>query len=496
LVLALRTEFLLVVLGRVVTALIAVGSLRVMTALLAPSDYGQWAVLMAFQTFCTLFLINPVDQHVFRHAHEWWDNGTLLSHLKKFEQYVRWVSLVIMIVVLLWGYLDHAREYGDYAVVLIAGLSVGALVYFGTGNMLLVTFLNVLGFRAQGVIIAITGASAALTCSVIFAATYPHAISWVLGQSFGLGVGAWGAWHVLRKHALKADAPMGKITFADFLNRNVIVRFCLPLAAATGLMWLQNSGYRFLVSGVWGAADLGLLVVGLGLSAQMAGLVETLAMQFLYPYFARRLTDAKTDVEISAALSDLMNVLAPIYAIWAGLNAICAPALLEVLTDARYHVATHFVILGAMIEFARCTTNLWSNTARAVRQTRGLILPYALGAAVVWGGALVSIHYSGELMAFSVVLVAAGAITCVAMVVAMIRLLPISIDVIRTGGALAVMLACFALASVTTPKVEGLLSSLIFLMGAGLLTGLFALIMLWRSPALSRLLSATLRGSN
>jgi O-antigen/teichoic acid export membrane protein len=491
--LALRTDFLLVVLGRVVTALIAVASLRIMTTLLEPSDYGQWAMLMAFQTFCGLFLINPVDQHVFRHAHAWWDNGTLLSHFAKFEQYLKLVSLIITVVVMLWWNRGQGSEHSNYLVALFAGIAVGAIVYLGTWSMLLVTFLNVLGFRVQSVIFAIVGSTVGLICSILFVSQYTYAISWILGQAVGAAVAALGAWHVLKKHASIANIICKKMTFSNFLDRKTILSFCLPLAAATGFMWLQNSGYRFLVNEVWGAAELGFLVIGLSVSAQLTALIETLAMQFLYPYFVRRLTDAESDAQIGVALSDLMNVLAPIYAIWAGFNAVCAAALLEVLTDARYHVAVPFVIFGAMIEFTRCITNLWSNTARAVRQTRGLIVPYALGAAVVWFGAIVVAHFKMNLIDFSFVLVFAGIVTCAVMIIAMLRLLPITVDVTRWAGGLSIMCMCFAIASATTIRADGLFQSIAILALAGVVSGFFIMALLWRNPALSRLLSVSLR---
>jgi O-antigen/teichoic acid export membrane protein len=490
---ALRSSFLLLVFGRLVTALIAVASLRVLTTLLAPSDYGQWALLVAFQTFCGLFLINPVDQHVFRHAHKWWDDGIFLSYLAKFDQYIRFVSLFIMVAVILWSYYSQGDGNNNLVLGLAAGMVVGFIVYIGTWNTMFVAFLNVFGFRAQSVIWMITSALVGLTFSTFFVMQYPHAISWIFGQALGAAVGAIGAWRTLRSHSVKISASNKHFVFADFLNRSTILRFCLPLAAATGFMWLQNTGYRFWVGGVWGVAELGILVVGLGVSAQLAAIIESLAMQFLYPYFARSITDAKSEKEVGAALSDLMNVLAPIYAIWAGFNAVCAGAFLEMLTDARYHVAVPFVIFGAMIEFVRCITNLWSNTARAIRRTKGLILPYGLGATVVWLGAIGAAHFEIGLNGLSFVLVIAGIVTCAAMIILMQRLLPISIDVPRLAIGLSVMGACFALAIIMPMQLIGPYQNLVFLLLSGAVASSIMVAMLLRNPALTRLLSASLR---
>lgn len=488
----LRTNFLIVVLGRIVTALIAVASLRIMTTLLNPSDYGQWALLVAFQTFCALFLINPVDQHLFRHAHEWWDEGKLLSYLLRFEQYIRYVSIFIIAVLLLWYYIPS--DGGDNLEVgLLAGVTVGSMVYFGAWNIIFVTLLNMLGFRVQSITWMVISALVGMLCSVFLVMQYPHAILWMLGQSLGMAVGAFGAWKTLRSHSLKGSDSSRHIAFTDFLNPSTILTFCLPLGAATGFMWLQSTGYRFFVDGVWGVAELGILVVGLGISAQLTAIVESLAMQFLYPYFARRITNAKSDDQTGAALSDLMNVLAPIYAIWAGFNAMCAAALLEVLTDERYHVAIPFVIFGAMIEFMRTTTNLWSNTARAVRRTKGLIVPYGLGAAVVWAGAIGAAYFQTDLFGLSSVLVAGGIATCGGMIVIMQHLLPLTIDVPRIVFGLVVMSLCFTVAIMMPIQIVGLYQHLVMLILSGVVTCLLMAATLWRNPALTRLLSAPLR---
>lgn len=492
---ALRSDFMLVVFGRLAAALVAVASLRIMTTLLEPNDYGQWALLIAFQTFCALFLINPVDQHLFRHAHEWWDEGLLFGYLKQFDQYIRLVSIFILIAVVLWGYYIESDGSSNFVSKLLAGVAVGSIVYFSTWNITFVTLLNVLGFRVQSVIWMIVSVLLGLIFSTIFVMQYHHAVSWVLGQALGAAVGALGAWGTLHSHTAQVSVSSRRVAFKDFLSPTTIFVFCLPLAAATGFMWLQNTGYRFWVNGVWGTAELAILVVGLGVSAQLTGIIEGLAMQFLYPYFSRQISDAKSDKKTGEALSDLFNVLAPIYALWAGFNAVCAIALLVILTDARYHLAVPFVIFGAMIEFMRCTTNLWSNTARAIRRTKGLILPYGLGATVVWLGGIGAAHFEFGLAGLSSALVIAGVVTCGTMIFLMQRLVYISIDVPRLAIGLSVMTACFVIAITAPIEIEGQYQGLLLLLSGGGGVSFLMAAMLWRNPALTRLLSTSLRAT-
>ena len=72
-------------------------------------------------------------------------------------------------------------------------------------------------------------------------------------------------------------------------------------------MWLQLSGYRFLIEGYWGLAQLGFMAVGLQLAGQISALAESLAMQFLYPLFYRRVSLQEEKNEVVLAFSDLLN---------------------------------------------------------------------------------------------------------------------------------------------------------------------------------------------
>lgn len=489
-----RSDFMMVVAGRVISALVAVAGLRIMTSLLDPGDYGRWVLLVAFQSFCGLFLINPVDQHIFRFTHEWWDDGTLMQKFQEYNRYITTVSFAITIVVVFWWSLGGGGKI-ELAYGLSAGLGVGFLVYVSTWSTTLLFALSMLGFRLESIVWTLISVFVSLICSTLFTYQYPHALSWIFGQIVGGAIGAYGAWKTLQSHTCVSSAPSPLMSFRQFLDPATIRNFCLPLAAATGLMWIQNAGYRFLVAESWSVAELGILVIGLGISAQLTAIAESLAMQFLYPYFARRINDAVVSGETSSALSDLMNVLAPVYAIWTGFTAACAAFLLHLLTDPRYHAAVPFVLFGAAIEFARCFTNLWSNTGRAIKQTGGLILPYGVGAAVVGIGSIVIARFNFDLKALAALLVFAGVATSLTMMMQMQRRLAISIQVPRLTIGIGVMIGGFLIAK-TAPIGAGSTarSLVVVLIGIGVAGGLMAVV-LWRNPALLRLLAAPLRSS-
>lgn len=476
---------MIILVGRLATALIGLLSIRTMTILLHPVEYAQWALLVAFQIFGGLFLINPVGMHINRYTHEWWDSSELIYKLKQYNRYIALVSFVIWIVVIIWWQVTQNSPHLRH----IAALGVALLVYTSTWNATLLFMLNMLGFRAQSVVWLTLTAILSLLFSITLVSLHHSGIAWILGQVFGQSIGAYAGWRILkRKHSTYSVAVINS-SLTGFISKETILKFCFPLALATGCMWLQSTSYRFFVSQAWGLMDLALLVIGLGLSSQFWAVIETCAMQFLYPYFYKAISLEKDDGNNGKSLSDLLNILIPLYTIFAVFNVLSASALLYLLTDQRYHLALPFVIYGALIEFARSSTNVWSNAAQVRKDTKTVILPYAIGATVVWLGLLLLHKWNTPIEYFSYVLVLAGVVTCISMVALMKRLLPLKLELGRVLPPLFVLIVSLITMILHPIYIENFLQSIGLLIITGSLSVIFMLAITLNSPALNRLLS-------
>jgi hypothetical protein len=108
-------------------------------------------------------------------------------------------------------------------------------------------------------------------------------------------------------------------------------------------------------------------------------------------------------------------------------------------------------------------------------------------------GAINNGYFSKELISLALVLVVGGMITSLTMIILMQRLLALSVDKVRLVISLAIMLACFGLAIKMPIHTTGLYQNLALLLVSGTLAVLLMLAMLWRNPALTRLLSTSLR---
>ena len=152
--------------------------------------------------------------------------------------------------------------------------------------------------------------------SIILVYSYQSAIAWFAGQAVGMAIGAIGAKLALKQRGLQISQSLNDL---PLFTKDTVFVYCAPLALATGLMWMQLSGYRFLIEHYWGLVELGFLAVGFQLAGQVFSLLESLAMQFFYPMFFRSVSDHEDKLEVQQAFSDLLNTLIPLYLVLTGL---------------------------------------------------------------------------------------------------------------------------------------------------------------------------------
>lgn len=482
---ALKRDLLLIGIGRLIAIVFGLLTIRAMTTFLTPTEYGGLALLMSVQMFCGLFLVNPIGQHINLHTHAWWDNGSLLARLKSYRLYVGLVALVGSVAVTIIG--GH-RSLDETIWTAVAAFAVVAA---GTWNTTLIPMLNMLGFRGASVFWSAVTVGAGLLASISLVSIFPVATAWFGGQAIGMTVGALGAAIVLRKNAGAVAEGSARAVLVD---RQTVMNYCLPLAVATGFMWLQVSGYRFVIERYWGLAQLGFLVVGLQLAAQVWALVESLAMQFLYPLFYRRISADQVPGEIRSAFSDLFNTLVPVYIVITGVLIGTAPALLKLLVAPKFQDAVVFVILGAGIELCRVVGNLLSNAAHARRATKSLALPYAVGSIAALGLIYCAASMRLSLMWSACALLAAGGATFLVMLQQMQKQVRIAPDLRRLAlAALAMIVAASAAALMPgAPDWRGAALTLVAAAGVTILA-LFGL--LRTNPAMHRMVKIKLRNN-
>lgn len=469
--------------GRLLTALVALVAIRLSTSLLPPEQYGVLALLVTFQVFCGLFLVNPVGQYINRHTYGWANDGSLLPRLARYRAWVMVAAFGGALASGMWALTQPITVTERILAMTLVTLMVVAATWSAT----FVSLLNMLGYRALSVGWGAATILVALLMSYGFTKLTGSGLAWFAGQAVGMAIGAFGAGIAVRR-----ALPLAKVARFPLLEPGVLRGYILPLAVATGFMWWLLSGYRLLIEVHWGLAALGYAAVGLMLASQLWGLLESLAMQFLFPFFYRRIASADRP-DASLAFADLLNTLGPVYLVFAAATLVAAPALIALLVDAAYAGVVHFVFLGAVIEFCRALGNVLATAAQVDRRMLSLVPPYAAGAVSMAAGVVWVAQGGGDIEHAVAMLAIAGVVTLGVMALAMQRLQDFRLDLSRWCCALLLVVGA-AMLALNAPLVPaGIGAALIIVALAGLVSAVLLVLLLWKNPATTRLLAVRLK---
>jgi len=366
-------------LARLGQALIGLLALRAMTYWLSVEQFALLGLMTAFASFFGLFLINPVGQYINRHTHQWHQQGILLTQMKKYNTYLSILSLVATAGGLVWYGSTHAqsltREFGTS---LLIACSLGLFVWLGTWNNTLVPMLNMLGRRGQSALLGMLTVTLALSASILLVMWQAEAVTWLYGQLIGLAVGAAAALHLLS--ANNSHQAEGSRSFLDW---STVKDYCLPLAITAGMLWALTGGYRFVVESRWGAYNLGLLVLGMGVASQFWSIIEAITTQIVYPKYYHRLS-TNNRIDGTAAFNQMINTVIPVYLATLGLGAAAASSLLAILADPRFAGAAEFCSIAMLLESCRASTNMLNQAAQIEKKTASMIMPYLVAVIFVF----------------------------------------------------------------------------------------------------------------
>ncbi len=474
----LKHDILIISAGRIITALIALISIRSITKFLTPEQYGELALLISIQMFCGLFIINPVGQYINLQTHSWWSNSTLFYYLKLYRKYVLSASFIGGLMAFL--FFKSNSQYSLFITVVVTVIMVIA----GTWNATLIPMLNMLGFRATSVFWSIVTAFVSLISSILFVQWWPSSTAWLAGQSIGMIVGGVGAGVFLRQ---RTTLMFSKILQNSLIDKKIFLTYCAPLALATGLMWMQLSGYRFLVEYYWSLTQLGFLAMGFQLAAQLSALTESSVMQLIHPLFYKRISSNNEKLNNEIVFSDLLNTLIPVYLILSGMFLLMSQYVIKILMNPEYWDSIYYVIFGIFIEFCRIVGNLLGNAAQINKKTKSLTAPYFVGVIVTFSSIFVVGFFDLDikLVAFSLFI---GSISMlIVMIVNMYKQVRFTLDVKRIFFSFAVTMLSL-LSIELTPVVYTVIEniSIIFIILISFLS--LTLLVTFKNPSAMRLI--------
>jgi len=366
-----------IVFGRAAQFLLALAMMRVATTLLSPAEMGKVSLVLTTTAFFALFLINPVGMFINRRLHTWQANGTARHYLTRYASYLLLVALISAIGLTGLYLMDRA----DF------GVSIGWLIFlvcgsliFNTVNQTAIPSLNLLGDSGRFVLLSLLTISASFVCATLLVKTgQPSAQRWLLGLLLGQALLAAIGTKVLFDQ-LKASKVLKQYPAIQKQHLQALFGFAWPVAIAAGLGWVQGQGYRYLMEGQLGWAQLGLFVAGYGISAGMIAGFESVLTTYFQPRLYRDVSVDQHPGKHAQAWQRYAAAVIPSLVLTVAFIIMLAPELTKVFLGKNFQSAADFVIWGAIAEAARVLIGVYSLIAHVYMRTRWLILPNLVGA--------------------------------------------------------------------------------------------------------------------
>lgn len=350
--------------------------MRVATTLLTPEEVGRVSLVLTTVAFFAMFLINPVGMFINRRLHAWQARGVARRYLICYVNYLLLVALIAAMAMPLFS------KFG----LINFGIPIGWLILLVSGSLLLNTInqtaipsLNMLGFSGKFVLLSIITVAASLFCATsLILIVRPSAQYWLLGLLTGqalLGViGTKILFAQLQVPVTIQNSPlMQKVRLQSLFN------FAWPVAIAAGLAWTQGQGYRYIMEGQLGLAQLGLFVAGYGISAGMIAGFESVLTTYFQPRLYRDVS-INNPAGQAKAWKNYATAVIPSLILTVVFISMLAPELTRVFLGKDFQSAADYVIWGALVEAGRVLVGVYSLIAHVHMRTRLLILPNLVGA--------------------------------------------------------------------------------------------------------------------
>lgn len=350
--------------------------MRVATTLLSQEEMGRVSLVVTTIAFFAMFLVNPVGMFINRRLHAWQASGVARHYLIRYAIYLLAVAFIAAIG-LPFLYMGGVADFGvsiGWLILLVCGS-----LFFNTINQTAIPSLNMLGDSGRFVLLSIATLLASFVCAVLLVRlVQPTAQYWVFGLLLGQTMLAVIGTKVLFSK-LQGQAPLHGSPVILKRHLQVLFSFAWPVAMAAGLGWVQGQGYRYIMEGQLGLAQLGLFVAGYGISAGMVAGFESVLTTYFQPRLYRDASSGDPDGQARVWHRYAAAVI-PSLILTVALIVMLAPELTRLFLGENFQAAAGFVVWGALAEAARVLTGIYSLIAHVYMKTRWLILPTLVGA--------------------------------------------------------------------------------------------------------------------
>jgi len=421
--LKINSELSILIVGRVLQILIALISIKVATKLLDASELGNLYLILSIVGFFSLFLVNPIGQYINRKTHQWHEEANLINVLYVFIIYIIALSIFSIFIT----YTLYNLSIGNNIDLTYFICFIVLFIYFTTWNQTIIPMINMLGGRVTFVLFTLSSQLLFLALAYLLINIFgAFGVFWFLGQVIAFGIVAIIAIIFFIKQIQNNFDFTLAHKMINIENLKEVLKFSAPLSIGVLFFWVQTQSYGIIIEKYIGSEFLGYFGVGMAIALAISSAFETVIMQYLYPQMYKSMKDEN---KFSIMMSNILNLIIPIYFLLAIFVSIFAVYIMTILVDIKYYDSYIYTVFGVWISFFRMSSNMLANIAHATLKTKELIYPYITGGIIAVIGVTLSTNSEHYKLYIPLSLLLAGIISFVFMYIKMNRLVGIDLNI-------------------------------------------------------------------
>jgi len=421
--LKINSELSILIVGRVLQILIALISIKVATKLLDASELGNLYLILSIVGFFSLFLVNPIGQYINRKTHQWHEEANLINVLYVFNIYIIALSIFSIFIT----YTLYNLSIGNNIDLTYFICFIVLFIYFTTWNQTIIPMINMLGGRVTFVLFTLSSQLLFLALAYLLINIFgAFGVFWFLGQVIAFGIVAIIAIIFFIKQIQNNFDFTLAHKMINIENLKEVLKFSAPLSIGVLFFWVQTQSYGIIIEKYIGSEFLGYFGVGMAIALAISSAFETVIMQYLYPQMYKSMKDEN---KFSIMMSNILNLIIPIYFLLAIFLSIFAVYIMTILVDIKYYDSYIYTVFGVWISFFRMSSNMLANIAHATLKTKELIYPYITGGIIAVIGVTLSTNSEHYKLYIPLSLLLAGIISFVFMYIKMNRLVGIDLNI-------------------------------------------------------------------
>ena len=371
-------DIFLISTGNIFRIFLVIGYSRLMTFYLNYDQLSKYYIIFSIYTFFSFIIIGSIGHYINRKTIEWINDNSLKDGLLKlFINLLIPITLFAFISVFIYTYL----VYDSVSYSLIICSLICSLIIFKTSSESIYPIFNIINLNLKYIFFLLLFNLLNLILSTFFVYIFDFTFQyWMLGLVASNILITFISWRSLLNNF--------NFTRPSNINYQEIFSFSSNILIGHVLIWLLTDGFRLIAEQKFTTENLGILILGLVVSTQIFGIIESMLNQLLYPNYLKNISDVNFEKR-SEAFNDYLSKVLPIILFIAIFITLFSSEVLSVLIDSSKINSNLINIfqIGLWIEFFRVLINTLKHITTSEYKTSRIILPYLVGAIVFLIGA-------------------------------------------------------------------------------------------------------------